>query len=184
MIYVALLRGINVGTGRKVTMKLLKELFEKLGLGAVKTYINSGNVLFVSDRPAQTLEPQLEESIAKATGLDVRVLLRTQPDINSLMTASDASWTNDQASKTDVMFLWPEIDAPTILDSIGYRPELETMKYVPGAVFWHIDRKNVTKSRVLRMIGTPLYKQMTIRNINTLRKLHQLMNAMESSHDQ
>ncbi|MFZ0012812.1 MAG: DUF1697 domain-containing protein, partial [Acidimicrobiia bacterium] len=50
MIYVALLRGINVGGKNKVEMSRLKETFEAAGAETVSTYINSGNVIFSSDR--------------------------------------------------------------------------------------------------------------------------------------
>ncbi len=49
MTYVALLRGINVGGNRKVEMKRLKATFERAGFADVRTYINSGNVIFGSE---------------------------------------------------------------------------------------------------------------------------------------
>jgi uncharacterized protein (DUF1697 family) len=48
------------------------------------------------------------------------------------------------------------------------------VRYTPGAVIWQVDRKNVTKSGMNRIIGTPDYKRMTIRSANTLRKLTEL----------
>ena len=46
--YIALLRGINISGKNKVPMAELKKTFEELGFGAVKTYLNSGNVVFLS----------------------------------------------------------------------------------------------------------------------------------------
>lgn len=46
MVYVALLRGINVGGKNKIDMKLLKKSFEQAGMNNVVTYINSGNIVF------------------------------------------------------------------------------------------------------------------------------------------
>jgi uncharacterized protein (DUF1697 family) len=51
------------------------------------------------------------------------------------------------------------------------------MRYVAGAIVWRVDRKNIMRSRMTRLMGTPLYKQMTIRNVNTTRKLVELMEA-------
>ena len=48
--YIALLRGINISGKNKVSMPLLKVAFEELGFLNVSTYINSGNVLFSSDK--------------------------------------------------------------------------------------------------------------------------------------
>lgn len=46
MVYVALLRGINVGGNNKIDMKLLKQTFEQAGMNDVVTYINTGNIIF------------------------------------------------------------------------------------------------------------------------------------------
>ena len=62
MMYVALLRGINVGGNNTVSMTQLKKLFEELGYKDITTYINSGNVIFSN---GQTNPRQLEEEIEK-----------------------------------------------------------------------------------------------------------------------
>jgi len=54
VIYMSLLRGINVGGRNKVEMARLKKLFESIGFGEVRTYINSGNVIFVDDVTRRT----------------------------------------------------------------------------------------------------------------------------------
>ena len=54
MIYIALLRGINVGGNNKIDMKLLKLTFERVGMKSVKTYINSGNIIFINDGLSKT----------------------------------------------------------------------------------------------------------------------------------
>ena len=76
MNYVALLRGINVGGNRKVPMADLKDCFEKLGHTEVKTYINSGNVIFTSETSdIQKLREALENEIEKTFGFFVDVLV-------------------------------------------------------------------------------------------------------------
>jgi uncharacterized protein (DUF1697 family) len=177
MVYVALLRGINVGGKNKVDMKQLKAVFEDAGLTDVKTYINSGNVVFSSNvRSKPKAEALLEKAIAKGFGFDVRVLLRDLKDMKSLVKAIPSKWTTDQQMRCDVMFLWREFDRPSVLKEFKHDPKMEDVRYVRGAVVWRIDRKDVNKSRMFRGIfGTPLYKQMTIRNCNTVRKLLTLM---------
>jgi len=49
------------------------------------------------------------------------------------------------------------------------------VKYLPGAVLWNVEGKNYSKSGMLKLMGTELYKNMTIRNVNTVRKIHQIM---------
>lgn len=175
MEYVALLRGINVGGNNKVEMKRLKQVFEDAGMASVRTYINSGNVLFSSDSAAATVTRRLEKAIHEHFGFPVSVLLRDIDQMRSLVKAMPPDWRNDDKKKCDVIFLWPEVDRPEILEQLDFRPEFEDVRYTPGAVMWCLARENATKSRLPRIVGTPLYKQVTVRNCNTARKLLELM---------
>ncbi len=49
------------------------------------------------------------------------------------------------------------------------------MRYVPGAIIWRVDRPNLTRSGMMRLTSSDVYRSMTIRNSNTVRKLDQLM---------
>jgi len=172
MVYVALLRGINVGGKAMVSMTALKSCFEDLGFEDVTTYINSGNVLFKTDRVGNgTMTKEIEAALQETFKLNVKVLLKTEPQLKELLSKVPAKWVNDVTTKCDVMFLWPEIDKPDVIEQLTVNPDVEELRYEPGALLWCLERANYTKSRVPRMIGTPLYAQMTIRNINTLRKL-------------
>jgi len=176
MVYVALLRGINVGGKTRVEMSRLKALFVSLGCGEVVTYINSGNVIFSDDRSANKLTPLIETAIEKEFKLPVRVVLRDRDNIARLAGEIPSDWTNDAEQKTDVLFLWSEIDDKSILDKVIIRPHIENVRYIDGALVWNTSRQNATRSSLLRLAGTDLYKQVTIRNINTVRKLDGLMN--------
>jgi uncharacterized protein (DUF1697 family) len=177
MLYVALLRGINVGGKNKVDMKQLKAVFEDTGLTDVKTYINSGNVIFSSKiRAKARLIDQIEDAIAKRFGFEVRVVLRDLKEMKALVKAIPTTWTDNQKMRCYVMFLWKDVDRPSILKELNFDPKLEDVRYAGGAVLWRIDRKDQNKSKLWRGIfGTPLYKQMSVRNCNTVRKLLTLM---------
>ncbi|WP_400076462.1 DUF1697 domain-containing protein [Winogradskyella sp. R77965] len=83
--YIALLRGINVGGHKKVPMAELRELLAKSGLENVKTYIQSGNVIFQSsDNDFKTLESKIKISILEYFGFDVSVLIRTREQLNAI----------------------------------------------------------------------------------------------------
>jgi len=176
MKYVALLRGINVGGKTRVEMPRLKQTFEDLGFTDVKTYINSGNVIFASKgKPSAS---KIETAIEKEFGFAVPVVLRSMQQIKALLDSFPTTWVNDATMKCDVMFLWDEIDSPSIMQQIPYKPEIEDVLYVPGAVIWRIDRDKVSRGAVLKIVGTDAYKKMTIRNPNTVRKLYELMNTI------
>lgn len=84
-IYIALLRGINVGGNKKVNMADLNRTFEGLGFGRVQTYINSGNVLFESENDAGELRLRIEDEIRKDFGFSVTVMLRTAEQLQRIL---------------------------------------------------------------------------------------------------
>jgi uncharacterized protein (DUF1697 family) len=175
MTHVALLRGVNVGGRAAVDMRRLKSTFERLGFAGVRTYINSGNVIFrVPGGSEGALTERMEAAIAEDFGLQVPVLLRTAEELGLVVDAVPAGWVNDASMRCDVLFLWPEVDRPSVLDDVPHKPAIEDLLYVPGAVVRRIDRQNVTKSPLARIAGSDLYRRLTMRNITTVRKLHEL----------
>jgi uncharacterized protein (DUF1697 family) len=179
MVYIALLRGINVGGNNKIDMKLLKKAFEQVGMDNVVTYINSGNIIFTSNIQAKSEIAQiLETAISENFGLQIKVLILSLEDMERVMLSLPESWTNDDKMKSDVLFLWDHINDESVLDKLVIKPEIETVKYVPGAILWSVDKENVTKSGITKLVGTALYRQMTVRNVNTTRKVYELMLAL------
>ena len=176
MRYVALLRGVNVGGNGKVDMKQLPAVFEAAGMSRAKTYINSGNVVFETDLDDRTAVTELlENSIERHFGIAIRVLVKSRDEIASIVAALPDDWTNDDAAKCDVFFLWPAVDRPSIVDELPSDPAIDDVRYTPGAVLRWVARKNAAKSKLTRIAGTPLYQEMTIRNCNTARKLRSLL---------
>lgn len=173
--YVALLRGINVGGNTKVEMVKLKACFEQLGFSHVRTYINSGNVVFEANQPEGKLIKLIEKAIKDTFGFDLTVVIRSLAEIKHVVSKIPQEWVNDQVMKTDVIFLRPEIDNKAILQKVSIKPEIETVLYLPGALVWNIDRKNVTRGSGVKLIKSAIYPLMTVRNVNTVRKLNQLM---------
>lgn len=174
MIYVALLRGINVGGNRKVEMARLKETCSGVGCEEVSTYINSGNVLFTDNRKPKSLTTRLEKAIAGDFGFEVPVLLRSIDEIRSVVTAVPEEWVHDSVERTDVWFLWDQFDTPDVVEGLSLKTGVDEVMYVAGAVIWRATGK-LTSSRRGNVAGTPLYRSITIRNINTVRKIHALM---------
>ena len=79
-IYIALLRGINVGGHNMIKMADLKQLMGTMGLNNVQTYIQSGNIVFESDKESDELSQQIERQIKDTFGFSVPVILRTSTE--------------------------------------------------------------------------------------------------------
>jgi uncharacterized protein (DUF1697 family) len=111
--YAALLRGINVGGRNKVPMKDLASVFESSGCSCVRTYIQSGNVVFDSDRPEADLRADLEARIKERFGFAVPVVFRTIAELHAVLAANPY-----RDSETHFMFLadFPTPQAVAALD--------------------------------------------------------------------
>lgn len=176
MRYVGLLRGINVGGANKISVADLKGAFEDAGMVAVRTYINSGNVVFSTDiEDRGRLVELLQHAVRARSGIRADLQLRDEDEISAIVGAMPAEWANNASMKCDVVFLQPDVDSADILEALDARPGIEDALYVPGAVIWRVDRKDATRSRLTRMVGTPLYSRVTVRNCNTTRKLLELL---------
>lgn len=174
--YVALLRGINVGGNTKVSMAVLKQVFEKLGFSDVSTYINSGNVIFSSDRnDTATIVADIEEAILAAFGFRVPVVVRSQQQLEEVLANVPGEWENNTEQKTDIIFLWDEVDSPESRDALAPVEGVDTLVYLPGTLLWNLKREHYAKSAMQNFIGTNIYKKMTARNVNTLRKMVDLL---------
>ena len=84
--YISMLRGINVGGSKKILMKDLILLYESLGFKKVRTYVQSGNVIFDdSEKNTGKLEVKIEKKIKIAYGDDVKVIIRTTEDLQKVL---------------------------------------------------------------------------------------------------
>ena len=173
MRYVALLRGINVGGNRKVPMSELKRVFEQCGFSEVKTYINSGNVIFESLKKPNV--SAIQNTLLSTFGFEIPLLILDGDRICRIAEAIPEGWQNDTIQKSDVAYLFPAADDATITMKLGCNADIETAVYVEGALLYSVERKNQHRSSLLRAVGTSLYQQMTIRNVNTARKLAELV---------
>ena len=181
MVYVAFLRGVNVGGKGIVSMAAIKVALVALGLSEVRTYINSGNVIFstrASD--AQRLTARIEKAFEQHTGMTIKVLVMDHKTLKKMVDAIPRNWVDDKTMRTYVLLLWKELDDRGILDRLPMKPGVDELKYTPGAVVWRVDRENVSRSHMNRIVGTPLYKKITIRSANTMRKLNELAETSAS----
>lgn len=175
MTYVAFLRAVNVGGKGIVSMAAIKEALVALGLSDVRTYINSGNVIFstrASD--AQRLMARIEKALEQHTGMAIKVLVMDHKTLKKMVDAIPRNWVDDKTMRTYVLLLWKELDDHGILDRLPIKRGVDELRYTPGAVVWRVDRENVGRSHMNRIVGTPLYKKITIRSANTMRKLNEL----------
>jgi uncharacterized protein (DUF1697 family) len=175
-IYVALLRGINVGGKKPINMTDLKSCFERIGYNNVKTYINSGNVIFQSnEKDPRKIESKIEAALEKNFSHSIKVVVCSLVEMKKIIKQIPKKWASDKNLRNMVIFLRHTIDNPRALADIKARPGVEELHYYPGVLLWSAKFSNITRSSVMKINQMALYKDMTVRNLNTTQKIYQLM---------
>ena len=172
--YIALLRGVNVGGLRKVSMPLLKAAFEEAGFGAVRTYINSGNVIFSAPiTEAAALQETCRGLLEKHFGFVVPVAVVRAEDWQEAMAHAPAWWGHDPAAKHNAIVVIAPATAEAIIEAIGEtKPEYEQAAAYGRVIFWSAPVATFAHARWAQVVSSSeAYNSITIRNANTAKKL-------------
>jgi uncharacterized protein (DUF1697 family) len=182
-VYVALFRGINVGGRNKLPMAELREVLTELELKSVSTYIASGNAVFESDDDAADIAERIESILPAKFALDssiIRVLVLTADQVRAVVDQAPKDFGKEPDKyRSDVVYLL-DVSSDEALEKTPTNPEVDTAWAGPGALYYRRVAALATKSRMGRIVGTPIYANMTIRNWNTARKLVELVDALEN----
>ena len=173
--YIALLRGVNISGKNKVPMAELKKAFEELGFGAIKTYLNSGNVIFSSNEEnIGSLTDRIETTIKKWFGLDIPVFVISKEDLEDILQHAPDWWGDENKEIYDnLIFIIPPATFADAFNEIGEpKEELEKIKDYKEAVFWSFSRKDYQKTNWWpKTASAKISTKLTIRTANTVRKI-------------
>ena len=161
-------------------MTQLKSCFEELGYEKVRTYIASGNVIFESNKSAAKLAEEIQETLPKKFKLDselIKILVLSRDHLKKVINQAPKGFGTEPGKyHSDAIFLMgiPSAEAVKI-----FNPREGVDKVWQGDLAIYSQRLSAlrTKSRLNRIMSSPLYKQMTIRSWATTVKLLELMNA-------
>lgn len=174
--YVALLRGINVGGRNPVAMADLRDAFQAHGYGGVRTYIQSGNVLFESDAPRASLEGEVEAMLERRFGIPLVVVIRSHRQLRSIVRrAPEGFGQQPDTYHSDVIFLKEPLTAPRAMRVVHAREGVDQAWPGNGVLYFARLSARRTQSRMSKIVGTPEYQQMTIRSWSTTTRLLSLL---------
>lgn len=177
--YVAFLRGINVGGKNIIKMDALRTEFETIGFQSVKTYIQSGNIIFQSTINNQKkIEKLIETKLTKAFKYQAKALVRSRKELENVVKNFPKIFTNPDW-KHNIIFLSNKIDSKDILKKFTLKDDIEENSYFNGTLYWSAQWDKVTRSAMLKLSAKPEYQEMTVRNINTTKKILELMNNIK-----
>ena len=170
-VFVALLRGINVGTAKRVAMTDLAAIVTSLGFRDVRTFLNSGNVVFrgAASR-AQTAGPRIERALVRRLGVASAVTVRSAEEMAAVVDAMPFDLTGKNPSRLMVVFCRSTADEARVAPLVSRPWGREKIAAGPGVVYvWCPDS----------MLESPLYAEVakaggdaiTTRNWSTTAKL-------------
>lgn len=178
-VYIALLRGINVGGKNMIKMSQLKMMFESMGFGNVQTYINSGNVLFTSDEGAEQVRLRLELEVNKSFGIAATVVLRTAEELEQII--ENCPYKSDSllegVSVQVTLLTEAPLEEKLTLLSVG-KDAIDEFK-INGLEIYFLFRQSMLDSKLAKNV-TKLGSTATSRNLNTLNKLAALAEKMKA----
>jgi uncharacterized protein (DUF1697 family) len=170
--YVALLRGINVGGRNKVAMADLRDLFEQAGHRAVRTYIQSGNVLFESDRARADLAEHLEAELELRLGMSLVVVVRSDQQMRNIVDKAPAGFgRSPDEYHSDVIILREGLTTARAMEVVQLREGVDQVWTGTNVLYFARLSAERTRSKLSKIVGTDPYKSMTIRSWNTTTKL-------------
>ena len=175
-IYVSMLRGINVGGNKTIKMELLRSSLEALGFSQVKTYIQSGNVVFKAPKVSPAaLSSKIEKAILRDFGFPVSVIVRTVAEIeNTIANNPLVNQPGIDPEKLHVAFLSEAPDPPGLKRLAELTKAPDQSCCVGNAVYLYLPN-GVSKSSLWK---TPLDRVLSVitttRNWKTVNTLHQM----------
>lgn len=176
--YLVLLRGINVGGRNKVPMAELRKVLEGLGFENVSTYIASGNVFLDSTLSAAKVAEKIEAALPKAFKLDaelIRVAVLTDTELEAVVKRRPKGFGEEPGRyHSDAIFLMG-MDADEAMKVFDPREGVDRVWPGKGVIYSQRLSAERTKSRLNKMLATPVYKSVTIRSWQTTLALHERM---------
>lgn len=171
--YIGLLRGINLGNKNKVAMPRLREVCASPGYADVETYINSGNVIFDSDEPGESITTALEAVIAEHFGFQVPVVLLTCDELNVIVAANPYPEADDQPKQVHVGVL-SAVLAPAAVASLAEHPTGDDeWSHIGRALYFRYRGPSHSSPLAKIPFERQLGVRVTTRNWATMRALEQ-----------
>jgi uncharacterized protein (DUF1697 family) len=177
--HIALIRGINVGKAKRISMADLRALIEGLGYRDVKTLLNSGNIVFTAKAKPEAAAARIEKALIAETGVSARVTVLTAAELAEAIAENPLATIADDPARHLV----------AVFNSSADRSRLEPLlkqDWKPGrlaagtrvAYLWCPD--GILESKLMIAVGKALKDAVTSRNWATILKLHAMVTGSDA----
>jgi uncharacterized protein (DUF1697 family) len=173
--WVALLRGVNLGARNKVPMAGLRSLMADIGAEDVKTYVQSGNVVFRSALARGQLVRRIEGEISARFGVDADVVLCTKAELARVVAGNPFADGEADPKRLHVTFLAAAPERGRVAELKGEQFEPDRFHVTRAAVYLHTPdgygRTKLSNAYFERKLGV----RATTRNWRTVTTLAELV---------
>lgn len=175
--YLALLRGVNVGGKGKVKMAELRDALSAAGLSDVRTYIQSGNIIFTSGiTDSGKLAAMIRQMVQKEFEVETGVALFTRGEWSRIIAAAPDWWGVEKAWRHNLLIMIKPYRMSDVLAALGnLKPDIESVQPGKGVFYQSLSLEKFGRTSSSRLVSSPVYKRMTIRNYNTVMRLGSLL---------
>ncbi len=167
-VYAAFLRGINLGPSNKIAMPRLREIAEGLGWSEVSSYINSGNLIFISTKKPATLERELARALADEMGKPVEVTVRSRAQLAKIVAGNP--YPDGHPSRVNVAFLMAKLPAGVKERLDAMATEREPYEIRAAEIYVHY-QDGLGRSKLAEKFASVIKVSATTRTIGTVTKV-------------
>lgn len=174
---VALLRGINVGGKNLIDMTSLAECFRRAGYENVRTFLQSGNVMFTAhSKRGLELEQEIELMLQQQFEIPILTVVRSHDELAATIASAPQNHGSDKL-RSEVFFLKHPLTAHEVLAQMPeLRDGVDSVAPGPNAVYFSRVAAQATKTRITRFMSMPVFQQMTVRTWRTTTRMFELLN--------
>jgi uncharacterized protein (DUF1697 family) len=181
-VIISMLRGVNLGK-RRMKMEALRALYESLGLRDARTLLQSGNVVFKTERrDLLALTKKIESAIERKFGFHSDVILRTASELRDVIARNPfAKRAGLDASRFLVSFLTSDPGAEARENVLHIKAEPEELRIEGREVYIYFPNGMARPKLSMALVEKTLKTSWTGRNWNTVRKLLEMAEGLEGS---
>ena len=150
----------------------LKVAVQKCGFTDVGTFIQSGNVIFGStEKDAEKIAAKIEDTVLKTFNVTSRVVVRSYTQIKKVLDGVPGEWKKENDLRCYLAFVKEPVTAQDVLQEVTLKEGIDSVKVGEGVLYMSTKLEGLTKSGFTKLASKKIYKDLTIRNYTTIKKL-------------
>lgn len=165
-----------MGGKNVIKMTLLKEVFERCKYKNVLTYIQSGNVIFeAEENDVRKITDKLESMLSKTFVYNAKLVVLSEEQLKKVVSNAPKDWKTNNNLRCYVAFTKAPTTPGELLKEVKLKEGVDSVKLGENLIYMTTLLSGISKSGFTKLVGTPVYQNITIRNFKTIVKILSLI---------